>query len=231
MWKSWKIIIGVGLALVIIIGLMGMAFRLKQGRINRALAQRDRVEQRNVQATPLEVRLIDDDEDGIPDRGVLETPQRFGRGQRGPAGPEIEVTLVDDDEDGIPDRGVLELPARSERGRDFGPDRGRSFGPGGSRSFGRGPGFGFNRGFSPFMIVGGLVRLACLAGIVALGIFAFTRWRSRSNPTPIGGPVTVPGPEPAASAEPLEVSEAAEAEDEGENGEAAVDEEATSKDE
>jgi len=97
-------------------------------------------------------------------------------------GPEattqLEVRLVDDDGDGVPDRGVIEVPMGLPFGRGFAPGRapsnmlrtGSRFGPGQSL----GPHFG--RGFGPFLIVGGLFRLAFLALLIGLGVACFRRW-------------------------------------------------------
>jgi hypothetical protein len=78
---------------------------------------------------------------------------------------ESEVELIDDDGDGIPDRGVIE----SSEGMPFG--WGRFIGG----RFARGR-FG-GRAFGPFLFVGGLIRLALLVGVVALGLVFYRQWR------------------------------------------------------
>ena len=112
----------------------------------------------------------------------------FNRGPlayRGPgAYPEggsaqVEVRLIDDDEDGVPDRGVIDLPAKGTFGRDFGPGRGAHFG----RNFG--PGYThFGPGGGPFFFVGGLLRLAFLVLVIGLAIFFYRRWRAKRSTAP-----------------------------------------------
>jgi hypothetical protein len=133
------------------------------------------------------VRLVDDDEDGVPDRGVIEVPTAAAFGwDFGPEG-EVEVTtpwevdLVDDDGDGIPDRGVIEAPTADAFGWDFGSDHSWPFGHARRRVFDRG--FGPGRGvaaFASLAIVGGLACLACLALLTGAGI-VFLRRRSRKD--------------------------------------------------
>jgi hypothetical protein len=105
----------------------------------------------------------------------------------GEAHHELEVELIDDDGDGVPDRGKIELPVEMP----FGPGHfvdGR-FGPGGFDRFGsrfgpgRGMGFG-GRAFGPFLFVRGLVRLAFLAGVIALGVVFYRKWRKAHPVTP-----------------------------------------------
>jgi hypothetical protein len=82
MSKKWKIAIGVIIAAVVVTG-VALA-------IWGAVTFRNRVheygwgpgEWRTEAATELEVRLVDDDGDGVPDRGVIEVPTGlpFGRG-------------------------------------------------------------------------------------------------------------------------------------------------------
>ncbi len=85
----------------------------------------------------------------------------------------LEVDLVDDDGDGVPDRGVIDLPMAVA----FGP--GRPFGHAQGRHFGRGfvPGHGLPLGpaFGPFLVVGGLARLAFLALLIGMAVFFFRR--------------------------------------------------------
>ena len=93
MSKKWKIAIGVVVAAVVVAG-VGLA-------VWGAVTFRSRVyehgwgpgEWRTEAATELEVRLVDDDGDGVPDRGVIEAPaglpfgRGFGPGRRLPFGP------------------------------------------------------------------------------------------------------------------------------------------------
>jgi len=98
--------------------------------------------------TQLEVRLVDDDGDGIPDRGVIEVPADlpFGRGFS-------------------PGR---RLP--------FGPSHSFHFGRGFGPHFGRGPVLSLSKGFGPFLFVGGLFRLAFLTLLIGLAVACFRRW-------------------------------------------------------
>jgi hypothetical protein len=94
---------------------------------------------------------------------------------------ELEVELVDDDGDGVPDRGLIEFPREAAfgRGHVFGGrlHLGRSaFGH--SARFGPEHRMGFmGRAFSPFRVIGGLVRLAVLASAIVLGVFLYNRRR------------------------------------------------------
>ena len=108
MSKPWKIILAVGIVVIIIGlclgGLAGLGFNRMQNFavVNRASQampnppapdRSSRFEGRGrfSQDTPrqLEVQLIDDDEDGIPDRGVVDLPadHRFAPGGRFGSGP------------------------------------------------------------------------------------------------------------------------------------------------
>ena len=124
-------------------------------------------------ATQLEVRLVDDDGDGVPDRGVIEAPaglpfgRGFGRGRGLAFGPGHGLSF----------------------GRGFGPSAmlrtgphfGRGFGPSalrrgsGQAVLRAGPHFGW--GFGHFFIVGGLFRLAFLALLIGLGVACFRCWK------------------------------------------------------
>jgi len=172
MSKQVKIGIGV-VAIVLLFGcfLVGLAgFAVSRSRNLRTMARPPQ------SATQLEVRLLDDNEDGIPDRAVavLPGPAAFGRNpgfDRGGRfdqgfpghGAQLDVRLIDDDGDGVPDRGLLDLPA----GSGFEP---RFESP---RTFGRGFDPGWDQGrftsrrFTPFVILGGLFRLAILAAVLA----------------------------------------------------------------
>ena len=111
MSKPWKIILAVGVVIIVIGlclgGLVGLGFNRMQNfaAINRATLEkpfppgsgrfsqfegRGRFDQDpSGQARQLEVRLIDDDDDGIPDRGVVDLPagRRGGPGDRFDARP------------------------------------------------------------------------------------------------------------------------------------------------
>ena len=82
-----------------------------------------------------------------------------------------EIDLIDDDGDGVPDRGVIALPEETSFGRGrFIDKRFGRFGPGHKMGFG-------GRAFGLFFCVGGLFRLALLAGVVTLGIVFYRKWR------------------------------------------------------
>ena len=93
MSKKWKIAIGVVIAAVVVAGVALAAWGAVTFR-NKAYEYGWRPgEWRTEAATQLEVRLVDDDGDGVPDRGVIEAPAGlpFGRGsgpgRRLPFGP------------------------------------------------------------------------------------------------------------------------------------------------
>ena len=89
---------------------------------------------------------------------------------------EGEVRLVDDDGDGVPDRGVIQVPTGLPFGRGFGPGRRPSTMLRTGLPFGPGHGLHFGRGFGPFLIVGGLFRLAFLALLIGLAVACFRCW-------------------------------------------------------
>ena len=123
MSKKWKIAIGVVIAAVVVAGVALAVWGM--------VTFRNRIYERGWQpgvhkwgpgaATQLrcpelvegEVRLVDDDGDGVPDRGVIEAPaglpfgRGFGLGRRLPSGPGHGLHF----------------------GRGFGPHFGRGFGP------------------------------------------------------------------------------------------------------
>jgi len=82
MSKQWKIAIGLFVAAVVTLGTAGIigsvvAFRgYERGWVPEAHAGQPQA------VPPLEVRLVDDDADGVPDRGVIDTPvlRTFDRG-------------------------------------------------------------------------------------------------------------------------------------------------------
>jgi hypothetical protein len=148
MSKKWKIAIGVVVAAVVVAG-VGLA-------VWGAVTFRSRVyehgwgpgEWRTEAATELEVRLVDDDGDGVPDRGVIEAPAGlpFGRGFGPGRRPSTMLRT------GLP------------------------FGPGHGLHFGRGFGPHSGWGFGPFLLVGGLFRLAFLALLIGLAVACFRCW-------------------------------------------------------
>ena len=89
---------------------------------------------------------------------------------------QLEVRLVDDDGDGVPDRGVIEVPTGLPFGRGFGPGRRPSTMLRTGLPFGPGHGLHFGRGFGPFLVVGGLFRLAFLALLIGLAVACFRCW-------------------------------------------------------
>jgi len=102
---------------------------------------------------------------------------------------QLEVDLVDDDGDGVPDRGVIDIPAAAA----FGPGRGMPFGSfgcaqgrfaRGSRHFVPARGLPFGSAFGPFLIVGGLIRLAFLALLIGVAILVFRRCCWARPPAP-----------------------------------------------
>ena len=120
---------------------------------------------------------------------------RFRTGLRGGAwGPwlqweyekahyELEVELLDDDGDGVPDRGVIEFPGEAALGR--GHFAGGRLPLGRSARFGPGRGMGFGgRAFGSFPVVGGLIRLAFLAGAIVLGVAFYRQWRQAHPQAP-----------------------------------------------
>jgi hypothetical protein len=154
MSKKWKIAIGAVIATVVIAGVAlavwgGVTFRnrvYEHGWEPRAHKWGPEP------TTQLEVRLVDDDGDGIPDRGVIEVPEDLQHGWG--YGPSILR------------RGSRQAMVRG------GPHFGCGFGP----HFGRGPVLSLSKGFGPFLFVGGLFRLAFLALLIGLAVACFRRW-------------------------------------------------------
>jgi hypothetical protein len=100
------------------------------------------------------------------ERGALRA--RFASGGESALSDEagLQVRLVDDDGDGVPDRGVVEgMP-------------GGGF-PHGSGGWMRGPRHG--RSFSPFPILGGLLRGGLLVLLVVLIVRLFRRRRNQPS--------------------------------------------------
>ena len=115
MSKKWKIAIGVIIAAVVVAGVALAVWGAVTFR-NRVYEHgwQPRVHKWGPEATTqLEVRLVDDDGDGVPDRGVIEVPaglpfgRGFGPGRRLPFGPGHGLHF----------------------GRGFGPHSGWGFGP------------------------------------------------------------------------------------------------------
>jgi len=149
MSKEWKVVIGGVVALVVILGIglsIARVVRLRRGLYGGAWESRPQWESEK-------------------------------------AHYELEVELVDDDGDGVPDRGVIKLPREAAfgRGRFFGGrlalGRSARFGPGHRMGFGGHP-FGF------FPVVGGLIRLAFLAGASVLGVVLYRQWRKTHPQAP-----------------------------------------------
>lgn len=220
MSKTWKFVIGVIVAVVIVAAVGAAGFIAGRTRTITAFAERSQA------TTQVEVRLVDDDEDGVPDRGVAELSgvgfgRSFGRSP-GAQATQLEVRLVDDDQDGIPDRGILDLPAGRGFERGFGPGRGfgRGFEPG--RGVARFPG----SRFGPFIILAGLFRLAILAGVVGgaviLGVVLFRHWRSSPSAPTTPGDTGSPDPETEAGEPPPTEQESIEEEREPDPGEPEV---------
>jgi hypothetical protein len=142
MAKKWKIIIGVAVALVVVacvaVPIVGaVLFRGRMHAFGWEPEEMHRWEPGEIQHHELEVELVDDDGDGVPDRGVIELPE------------------------GMPfARGLFGY---------FGPGRGMRFS---------------GRAFGPFFFVGGLIRLAFLAGVIVLGVVFYRKWRKAHPVTP-----------------------------------------------
>ena len=190
MSKKWKIAIGVIIAAVVVAGVAlavwgAVTFRnrvYEHGWQPRAYKWGPEAETqlRCPESVEGEVRLVDDDGDGMPDRGVIEVPEDLQPGWgHGPL---------------FFRQGSRQAMLRGGPyfGRGFGPGGGSRFGPGHGLHFGRG--FGpstfrrgsgqamlrtgphFGRGFGLFFIVGGLFRLAFLALLIGLGVACFRCW-------------------------------------------------------
>jgi hypothetical protein len=149
MSKKWKIAIGAVIAAVVVAGVALAVWGVMTFR-NRIYEHgwEPRAHKWGPEATTQEVRLVDDDGDGVPDRGVIEVPAGlpFGRGFGTCSGPSILR------------RGSGQAMLRT----------GSRFGPGYSPHFGR--------GFGPSLFVGGLFRLAFLALLIGLAVACFHRW-------------------------------------------------------
>jgi len=162
MSKKWKIAIGVMIAAIVVTGVAlavwgAVTFR---NRVHQ-YGWEPRAHQWGPEATTqLEVRLVDDDGDGIPDRGVIELPEdlQYGWGY----GPSILR------------RGSRQaMPFNFAQGRlRGGPHFGRGFAP----HFGQGPVLSLSKGFGPFLFVGGLFRLAFLVLLIGLAVACFHLW-------------------------------------------------------
>jgi hypothetical protein len=115
MSKKWKVAIGVIAAAILVAGIAlavwgAVTFR---NRVHQ-YGWEPRVHRWESEATTqLEVRLVDDDGDGIPDRGVIEFPTGLPFGQGFGPGRDLHFG---------PGHGLYS-------GRGFGPHFGRGFGP------------------------------------------------------------------------------------------------------
>jgi len=153
MSRKWKIAIGVITAVVV----AGVALTVWGAVTFRSRVYEHGWEPRAYKwepetTTQLEVRLVDDDGDGVPDRGVIEVPEDLQHGWgHGPW--------------------ILRRGSRWAMPFGFAQDRFR-----GGPHFGRGFGPHFGRGFGPFFIVGGLFRLAFLALLIGLAVAFFRHW-------------------------------------------------------
>jgi hypothetical protein len=116
--------------------------------------------------TEVAVQLVDDNGDGVFDRGVMAVPagmalhSRFGR-SAGQAIPSNDVQLVDADGDGVPDRGVINYSAQSRYGK-FGPH-------------------GFDRGFGSSHRGPGCFFLLLVLGAIGGGIYFYRRRRASTS--------------------------------------------------
>ena len=171
MSKKWKIAIGGVIAAVVVAGVAlaawgAVTFRSRvyergwQPGVHKwgpeAATQLRRPEPRPEQSRRVvegAVRLVDDDGDGVPDRGVIEVPEDLQPGWG---------------------HGPLFLRRGSRWAMPFGfaQDKLR-----GGPQFGHGFGSHFGRVFVPFFIVGGLFRLAFLALLIGLGVACFRCWK------------------------------------------------------
>jgi hypothetical protein len=171
MAKKWKIIISVVSALVIvgcvaapIVGVVFFRGRFHEvGWEPQALhrwepGELHRWKPDEAQYHEFEVELVDDDGDGVPDRGVIEFPMQatFGPGHR------------------LPFDWAQGGPFGWAQGRPFGHGR---FGPGGGMTFG-GHAFGF------FFVLRGLAHLALLVVVILLGVAFYRHWRKAHPVTP-----------------------------------------------
>jgi hypothetical protein len=147
MSKKWKIAIGAVIAAVVVSGIALAVWGAVTFR-NRVYEHGWGPGEWRTEAATQEVRLVDDNGDGVPDRGVIEVPAGlpFGRGFGPGRGPSILR------------RGSGQAMLRT----------GSRFGPGYSPHFGR--------GFGPSLFVGGLFRLAFLALLIGLAVACFHRW-------------------------------------------------------
>jgi hypothetical protein len=143
MSKQWKIVIGVVIALVVLGAVGAAGFIAGRRSTLRPLAQRPALSRQ------LEVRLIDDNKDGVPDRGVVE----------------------------LPDQGPVDRPRQGAINPSFGPGRGEPFGRGVEP--GRAQPFGLFLTPFLFVggLIRGLIALAFLALLISLTIFFYRRWQ------------------------------------------------------
>jgi hypothetical protein len=86
MAKKWKIIIGVAVALAVVaciaVPIVGVVlFRGRMHAFGWESEEMHRWEPGEARHRELEVELVDDDGDGVPDRGVIELPEEMSFGQ------------------------------------------------------------------------------------------------------------------------------------------------------
>lgn len=143
MSKLWKIILGVVVA-VLILGAVGtMGFIAGRRSAVRIVAQKPGP------GRELEVRLIDDNKDGVPDRGVVEMPAQ----------------------------GMVDRPRRGAVNPVFGPGRGELFGRDFRLDQRRPLGLFFTPFMFIGGLVRGLVALAFLALLASLALYLYRRWQ------------------------------------------------------
>ncbi len=152
MSRKWKIAIGAVIAVVVVAGVALAVWGAVAFRSRGYPHGWEHGEWGPEAATQLEVRLVDDDGDGVPDRGVIEVPEGLHPGWG--YGPSTT------------------LRTGPHFGPGHGPHFGRGYGP--STMLRTGPHFGW--GFGPFLIVGSLVRLAFLALLIGLAVACFRCW-------------------------------------------------------
>lgn len=165
MSKKWKIIVAVVAALVMVVIAGAGWYMANQGWTPDTLAQGQNL------THSLEVHLIDDNGDKVPDRGVVDLPvglvleRGFDRGAgHGTRTDPLAVRLLDDNGDGVPDRGVIDHSPKGTFNADSGSGRGQDFGSTRGRPFGL--------LLVPFCFIGGLIGLGLLTGLT---IFFYRR--------------------------------------------------------
>lgn len=171
MSKQWKIVIGIVIALVVLSAVGAAGFIAGRRSTLRPLAQRP------VVSRQLEVRLIDDNKDGVPDRGVVE----------------------------LPNQGPVNRPRQEAVNPSFRPDRGEPAGRGFEPGQPRPSGLFLTPFLFIGGLVRGLIALAFLAFLISLTIFFYRRWQptglAAAPVTVSPAPVEVQSPPPHSKAE------------------------------